>query len=74
VELVESLPADITVLLIEHDLDVVFRLADRISVLHLGKLLADGTPEQVRADEVVQQAYLGSGAARELFLTSPGSP
>ena len=58
-ELVESLPAEITTVVVEHDLDVVFRLADRISVLAAGRLIADGTPEQVRADEAVREAYLG---------------
>ena len=65
--LVEQLPADVTVLLIEHDLDVVFRLAGRITVLHLGAVLADGDPARVRADEDVQRAYLGTGATEELF-------
>jgi len=67
-ELVESLPADVTVLLIEHDLEVVFRLASRISVLHLGRLLADGDVEQIRADARVQEAYLGAASTEELFL------
>jgi len=71
--LIESLPADVSVLLIEHDLDVVFRLATRISVLHLGALLADGDPEDVRADERVQQAYLGTGTSEELFLPGVGA-
>ena len=66
--LVESLPAEVTVLLIEHDLDVVFRLASRITVLHLGRVLADGDPASVRSDERVQQAYLGTAATEELFL------
>lgn len=68
IELVESLPGEITILIIEHDLDVVFRLADRISVLHLGALIADGPPEQIRADERVQQAYLGDGTREDLWL------
>jgi len=72
-DLVESLPADVTVLLIEHDLDVVFRLASRISVLHLGALLADGAPEAIRADERVQQAYLGAGSTEELFTPAAGA-
>jgi branched-chain amino acid transport system ATP-binding protein len=56
------------VLIIEHDLDVVFRLATRVTVLHLGRVLADGTPGQIRADERVQRAYLGDAALDDLFL------
>lgn len=64
-ELVELLPADITTVVVEHDLDVVFRLADRISVLAAGTLIADGTPDEVRADEAVQAAYLGTSRSTE---------
>ena len=44
---------------IEHDMEVVFRLAHRITVLHRGAVIADDTPEAVRRDAVVQSAYLG---------------
>ena len=67
-ELVESLGAAVTVLIIEHDLDVVFRLATRVTVLHLGRVLADGTPDEVRADETVQRASLGDAALDDLFF------
>lgn len=65
VDLVQDLPRDITVLIIEHDLDVVFTLADRVTVLHLGAVIADGSPQEVRTSELVQQTYLGEppGAA-----------
>jgi len=48
-----------TVLLVEHDMEVVFRLAHRITVLHRGAVIADGTPDEVKADQRVQDAYLG---------------
>jgi branched-chain amino acid transport system ATP-binding protein len=48
-----------TVLLVEHDMEVVFRLAHRITVLHRGAVLADGSPQEVRQNEDVQTAYLG---------------
>lgn len=48
-----------TVLLVEHDMEVVFRLAHKIAVLHRGAVIADGSPEEVRADVEVQRAYLG---------------
>jgi len=52
----------VTVLLVEHDMEVVFAIADSITVLQLGKVLAEGPPAQVRADPRVVQAYLGSAA------------
>ncbi len=57
--LIASLPSDLTILVIEHDMDVVFTLAERVTVLHYGRVLAEGTPEQVRALPAVQEAYLG---------------
>ena len=56
--------ADKTVLLVEHKMDVVRELADRIVVLHNGKLVADGEPEAVIASPIVQQAYLGLAPSR----------
>jgi len=50
---------DMTVLLVEHDMEVVFRLADKITVLHRGAVIADGTPQTIRDDSEVQRAYLG---------------
>jgi branched-chain amino acid transport system ATP-binding protein len=52
----------LTIVLIEHDMRVVFHLADRIMVLAEGKLLAEGTPQEIAASEVVQTAYLGKAA------------
>ncbi len=59
VELIEQLARHVTILLVEHDMDAVFRLADRISVLVNGRLICTGTPEAVRADPEVRRAYLG---------------
>jgi branched-chain amino acid transport system ATP-binding protein len=52
----------LTVLLVEHDMEVVFRLAQKITVLHRGTVIADGTPAAVKADPDVQSAYLGGFA------------
>ena len=59
VELIEHLARHVTILLVEHDMDAVFRLADRISVLVNGELVCTGTPEQVKSDAGVRRAYLG---------------
>jgi branched-chain amino acid transport system ATP-binding protein len=61
VETLKDLLADgsMTVLLVEHDMEVVFQLAHMITVLHRGAVIADGSPDQVRANEDVQRAYLG---------------
>jgi len=59
---VASLPRDVTVLLIEHDMDLVFSFADRISVLVSGALLTEGPPDQVARDPQVKAVYLGEEA------------
>jgi branched-chain amino acid transport system ATP-binding protein len=59
VVLLQGLRHTTTMLLVEHDMAAVFRLADRISVLVFGKVIASGTPDTVREDPAVRRAYLG---------------
>jgi branched-chain amino acid transport system ATP-binding protein len=62
VELIESLRASMAILLIEHDMDAVFRLANRLTVLVQGKVLMSGTADEVRGHPDVQAVYLGTEA------------
>jgi len=57
-----NLPRDVTILLIEHDMDLVFRFADRVTVLVGGAVLAEGPPEAIARDPKVREAYLGDSA------------
>ena len=59
VEMIKRLTAGKTVVVIEHDMDVVFSLADRVTVLHYGKILATGAPDEIRNNQAVKDAYLG---------------
>ena len=64
------LDPNLAILLIEHDMDVVFDVADQISVLHFGEVLETGTPEQIHGSKKVQEIYLGTG----LIHGDSGSP
>ncbi len=61
--LIRELPRDVTLILIEHDMEIVLDLADRITVLNRGKVIAEGTPAEIRANQEVQEVYLGSSYA-----------
>ena len=63
VSLLREIKSNVTLLLIEHDMQAVFRLADRVSVLVYGQVIATGTPEEIRAHPDVRKAYLGLDAA-----------
>ncbi len=56
-----KLPRTLAILLIEHDMDIVFDVCANISVLHFGELLESGTPEQIKKSQRVQEIYLGTG-------------
>jgi amino acid/amide ABC transporter ATP-binding protein 1, HAAT family (TC 3.A.1.4.-) len=60
-EVIEGLPKDVAVLLIDHDMELVFKFAQHITVLVRGKILAEGTPAEIAGDERVRQVYLGEG-------------
>jgi branched-chain amino acid transport system ATP-binding protein len=57
---VQELKRRLTIVMIEHDMRFLFRLADRISVIHWGQVIAEGTPEELRANPWVQRSALGS--------------
>ena len=61
--LIRDLPRDLTILIIEHDMDVVFNLAERITVIDYGKVLLEGAPEEVRASPEVRKRYFGEETA-----------
>jgi branched-chain amino acid transport system ATP-binding protein len=54
---------NVTAVIIEHDMDVVFRYSDRIVAMHEGRILADGTPDEIRRNEVVATTLLGAPVA-----------
>jgi branched-chain amino acid transport system ATP-binding protein len=53
-----GLKSKITIVIIEHDIDVAFSIADQVSVLHQGSIIAEGSPEQIRANPLVQEIYI----------------
>lgn len=65
VELIESLPDSLTLVLIEHDMDMALDLADRVTCLHAGSILAEDTPENIQTNQRVREVYLGTDRTEE---------
>jgi len=64
-ELLLSLERDVTLLLIDHDMDVALRVAERVVVMHDGVKIVEGTPDEIRANSQVHDIYLGRGISHE---------
>jgi branched-chain amino acid transport system ATP-binding protein len=60
VKLLQELRREVSIVLVEHDMDAVFALADRLTVMVNGSVLESGAPEEIRASAAVQEAYLGT--------------
>jgi branched-chain amino acid transport system ATP-binding protein len=65
-ELIKKLVAQMTVLIIEHDMEMIMGISDSITVLHQGRVLASGTPAEIRGNAKVQEAYLGGHTEAEI--------
>jgi branched-chain amino acid transport system ATP-binding protein len=65
--LIKKLATEMTVLIIEHDMEMIMGISDSITVLHQGRVLASGTPAEIRSSEKVQEAYLGGHTAEEIL-------
>ena len=63
VALIQSLPSELTIMIVEHDMEVIFTLADRVTVLHYGEVIATGKPQEIRENQKVQDIYLGAVAS-----------
>ena len=59
-ELLLALDREITLILIEHNMDVALRVAERVTMMHDGRVIVEGTPAEIRANELVHDLYLGS--------------
>jgi len=70
-ELIETLPEELSVILVEHDLDFVFRVVADVAVMHLGQMIARDSAEVIRTSEEVERVYLGAAASEELFIDEP---
>ena len=64
-ELLLGLDRDITLILIEHDMDIALRVAERVTMMHDGRVIVEGTPDEIRANETVHDLYLGRGYGHE---------
>ena len=60
-----ALDREITLVLIEHDMDVALRVAERVTMMHEGRVIVEGTPDEIRANELVHSLYLGTGYRNE---------
>ena len=60
-DLLLALDRSITLILIEHDMDVALRVAERVTMMHDGRVIVEGTPDEIRGNELVHDLYLGTG-------------